>query len=399
MAPREQLAREIEQLEVRLDRESGARAIEELATVRRELASCGPRGPGIELPNLRIGFACKQRWEDMMGDDRVRACGGCDRPVFNLSSMTRSDAEAVLATRGLTPCVRFYRRPDGTVMTTDCPTGARRGARRLAVVASSVSAGAMLAVTPVAMADPPPAERSAGTEADAPRETTEDPSATGSGSGEPIGEPIVIDDQVLMGIPIARTFEPYVAEMGIVIVNEEKRPAVQWSVWGRLGVGVASQRRDVVARGVAPPMTGSASTSTWEAAAAADLTFGLARGGDLRIGVWGEVRTSSDPVAGAALVLDGLPPHPYGSRIGGAGSLVLRAGTNARVITGALGFGYVGSYPRSDPWIRRARHVVGARVVLSVNRAIERPHEWSATIGLEVEPIGVVHALLERAGS
>jgi hypothetical protein len=32
----------------------------------------------------------------------------------------------VLATRGITPCVRFYRGADGTVMTTDCPTGTRR---------------------------------------------------------------------------------------------------------------------------------------------------------------------------------------------------------------------------------------------------------------------------------
>jgi hypothetical protein len=39
----------------------------------------------------------------MIGGARVRACGGCNRPVFNLSAMTREDAEAVLATRGLTP--------------------------------------------------------------------------------------------------------------------------------------------------------------------------------------------------------------------------------------------------------------------------------------------------------
>jgi len=38
----------------------------------------------------------------MVGDDRVRACGGCDRPVFNLSAMSREEAERVLAARGLT---------------------------------------------------------------------------------------------------------------------------------------------------------------------------------------------------------------------------------------------------------------------------------------------------------
>ena len=231
----------------------------------------------------------------------------------------------------------------------------------------------------------PPAAGSADTQAAAPPEATDDPSATGSGSDAPPDKPIVIENQyITMGIPVERVDN----------ANEE-RPAVEWSVWGRLGVGVASQRPDVIARRVTVPMAGSA--STWEAAAGADLTFRVARDGDLRVGAWGEVRTSSGPVAGGELVLEGLPPHPYGSRIDGAGSLVLRAGANARLVTGALGFGYVGSWPSPDPWIRWARHVVGARVVVSVNRAIDEPHDWSATVGLEVEPIGAVHALLDLA--
>ena len=140
-----------------------------------------------------------------------------------------------------------------------------------------------------------------------------------------------------------------------------------------------------------------APASTWEAAAAADLTFRVARDGDLRLGAWGEVRTSSDPVAGAELVLEGLPPHPYDTRIGRTGSLVLRAGANGRIVTGAIGFGYIGSFPRDDPWIPWMRHVVGARVVVSVNRAIDEPHDWSVTLGLEIEPIGAAHALLDLA--
>jgi hypothetical protein len=34
-------------------------------------------------------------------------------------------------------------------------------------------------------------------------------------------------------------------------------------------------------------------------------------------------------------------------------------------------------------------------VVVSVNRAIDEPHDWSATVGLEVEPIGVAHAIYD----
>jgi len=48
----------------------------------------------------------------MVGDDRVRACGAAIGRV-NLSEMTRDEAERVLATRGLTPCV-VLSPPDGT---------------------------------------------------------------------------------------------------------------------------------------------------------------------------------------------------------------------------------------------------------------------------------------------
>jgi hypothetical protein len=102
MTGRAELQRETGRLETQLDQASNADSIAELAPVRHGFAGEG-RKPAIDLPSLRLGFACRQRWEDMIGGARVRACGGCNRPVFNLSAMTREDAEAVLATRGLTP--------------------------------------------------------------------------------------------------------------------------------------------------------------------------------------------------------------------------------------------------------------------------------------------------------
>lgn len=329
----------------------------------------------VTLPNLRIGFACKERWADMAGDDRVRACGACDRPVFNLSAMTREEAEAVLATRGLTPCVRFYRRPDGTVMTTDCPTGARPERRRLAVVASTLAAGTALAATSPAWAEPPPADVATGSDAAA---------ADATGSATP--EQIQIDDiHMLMGIPA----EP---EMGVIISTPEERPTIEWSTWARIGYGVASQSPSIVARAIHPPM--AESVSIWEAAIAAELTLPLARHGDVRIGAWSELRTTSGPVVGGELVVEGLPPHPNASAIDGSGSIVLRAGGNGHVITGALGVGYLGSFPRYDPWISFARHMVGFRVVASMNRSLDDPHDWSATVGLELEPIGALSYVL-----
>lgn len=373
--PRDELQREIERVESRLP---PTRAVGELAHIRRELAI--DRSPAIELRNLRIGFACQQRWEDMVGEERVRACAGCDRPVFDLSAMTRADAERLLATRGLTPCVRFYRRPDGTVMTSDCPSGERRERRRLAVVASSIAAGAAIAMPSAARAEPDPA----------PDDTTATPDDDSTAPTDPPAAPIVIDEDYIMGIPAPDRFE-----MGIILVDPQprERPRIEWSIWTRLGVGIATEHPTVLARSITPPA--ATSSTAWEAALAAEVTLGIARGGDLRIGAWTELRTSSGPVAGGELVVEGLPPHPMSSRIGGAGSIVLRAGANAHVVTAAVGVGYVGMWPREDPWIRWAGHLVGGRIIASVNRSRDDARDWSATIGLEVEPIGALHAVFD----
>ncbi|HEY6038511.1 MAG TPA: hypothetical protein VIV58_29715 [Kofleriaceae bacterium] len=341
----------------------------------------------LNLANIRIGFACKERWDDMVGDDQVRDCAKCKRAVFNLSEMTTAAAEAVLARRGVKPCVRFYRRPDGTVMTSDsCATAARPERRRLAVVATTF-AGTALAASP-AMADPP---------TDPPADATTDTDATaGSASGS---DQIVIETHMMMGLPaiqpppITMVMGEPIEEMGVIVVRgDEERPTVEWSTWARLGYGMAARSPSLLARTIHPPL--GEVDSTWEAALGGEVTLGLANHGNFRIGAWSELRTTSGPVVGGELVLEGLPPRPYDSAINGTGTIVLRAGANEHVATWALGFGYVGSFPRFDPWVSWARHVVGARIVASTTYSLDNPHDWSTTIGIELEPIGVLEKAL-----
>jgi hypothetical protein len=137
------LARELGVLEAKVAEHH--RVAAELATVRAHLAERQARRGPVRLANLRVATPCRQRWEDMVGDERVRVCAGCERPVFNLSEMTMEDAEAVLATRGVKPCVRFYRRADGTVMTSDCPAGRRPRRIALAFAAGALGLGGTLA--------------------------------------------------------------------------------------------------------------------------------------------------------------------------------------------------------------------------------------------------------------
>jgi hypothetical protein len=83
-------------------------------------------------------------WEAMTGDDRVRFCGECRRHVYHLSELSRSEAEALIERAEGRICVRFYRRADGKIMTSDCPVGLQAARRRLAL---AVGAGvAMLLV-------------------------------------------------------------------------------------------------------------------------------------------------------------------------------------------------------------------------------------------------------------
>jgi hypothetical protein len=73
----------------------------------------------------------------MRGDERVRFCDQCSMNVYNLSDMTRREAEVLLTGAEGRLCVRFYRRADGTVMTNNCPVGLRAIKRRVSIVANA----------------------------------------------------------------------------------------------------------------------------------------------------------------------------------------------------------------------------------------------------------------------
>lgn len=130
-----------------------------------DLRPCGGEAPvpteqvvstTISLPlleRIHVVSPCPARWEDMVGDDRVRRCEDCKLNVHDLSAMTRDEAEGVLA--GLAAgrvCAQFYRRADGTILTKDCPVGlarlratARRALVRVAALIGLVSVAGIAA--------------------------------------------------------------------------------------------------------------------------------------------------------------------------------------------------------------------------------------------------------------
>jgi hypothetical protein len=100
------------------------------------------------LDRIQVAAPCSVPWDAMAGDDRVRHCDDCKLDVYNLSGMTRDEAEVLIESRIGSLCVRFFRRADGTILTADCPTGLKHRRRRRLLVASmtGVTAGSALAV-------------------------------------------------------------------------------------------------------------------------------------------------------------------------------------------------------------------------------------------------------------
>jgi hypothetical protein len=77
----------------------------------------------------------------MRGDARVRRCPTCDKNVYNVASLSRREVDRLIRiTDGHPPCLRLYRRPDGTIVTRRCFASARRAAGWLWMKAAVLAA-------------------------------------------------------------------------------------------------------------------------------------------------------------------------------------------------------------------------------------------------------------------
>ncbi len=110
-------------------------ATKDLAETKQLLAEAERRARLPVLDNIRVAAPCAADWAGMTGDDRVRACGACKKNVYNLTEMTRAEAEALIVEKEGKLCVRYFQRHDGTILLKDCTIGVRNRRRRRLVVA------------------------------------------------------------------------------------------------------------------------------------------------------------------------------------------------------------------------------------------------------------------------
>jgi hypothetical protein len=73
----------------------------------------------------------------MVGDDRVRFCSQCNLNVYDISTMTKPEAESFIANAEGRICAKLYRRADGTILTQDCPVGLRAVRKKVSRAAAA----------------------------------------------------------------------------------------------------------------------------------------------------------------------------------------------------------------------------------------------------------------------
>lgn len=91
----------------------------------------------IDLDRIAVASPCLVAWDDMTGNDRVRFCNQCNLNVYNISAMTKPEAESFIANAEGRICAKFYRRADGTVLTQDCPVGLRAVRKKVSRAAAA----------------------------------------------------------------------------------------------------------------------------------------------------------------------------------------------------------------------------------------------------------------------
>lgn len=101
------------------------------------------------LERVEITSPCTASWDEMKGTDQIRYCSECHKYVYNLSEMTRREAEAHLVSRGNQMCARLTRDLEGQTLTVESLPPVRLLGWKPGPVASAVVT-ALISIAPAA---------------------------------------------------------------------------------------------------------------------------------------------------------------------------------------------------------------------------------------------------------
>ena len=164
----------------------------------------------------------------------------------------------------------------------------------------------------------------------------------------------------------------------------------EWSSWLGIGFGVAASPTTATARSSDPSATNDLHTAV-AFTAGVDVTLPITHA--VRVGPWLGV-SGLEPMAGAELQVTRAPTTIDMFWYRGEGTWTLRAGAGLDHSTAAIAWGYRCPWKLWGPYKRSTRYEIGARIVLAATRSHTDAHDWSTTLGLEIEPIGTIRYVL-----
>lgn len=191
---------------------------------------------------------------------------------------------------------------------------------------------------------------------------------------------------VLAGVAIARPPPPDEYEPP----PSPKPTLIEWSTWIRGGVAIARGEAPSIARTTVPEHPLREADRRFAGAFGLGITLPV--GSRARIGAWAELRGWELPIAGGELLV--IPGDLDLFFYKGKGAISLRGGGNPDVWTGQLGVHYRAPWDLFGDRPRSSRYMIGVGFVATATQSRHDPHDWSATLGLELEPLGAIRYLL-----
>lgn len=164
---------------------------------------------------------------------------------------------------------------------------------------------------------------------------------------------------------------------------------VEWSTWLRGGFVIARSETPATAAARATSATPERDRSV-EGALGAGFTLPLGR--RIRIGPWIELRDWGLPIVGGEVTVLASKLDMFWYE--GKAAITARAGGNPDARTAQLGVFYRAPWDLFGRQPRGSRYIIGAGVIATVTQNRHDPHDWSATVGVELEPVGALRYLL-----
>lgn len=128
-----------------------------------------------DSPSWKITRPCQADWNRMRGDDRQRFCEHCQKYVYNVSAMPKSERESFARPEKMGECVFYCQRSNGEIADLSFLAALRRWFPFLRLACWST----LVAMLPFITTGCPGGRRFVGTVSPLPQSTTPAPQSTG----------------------------------------------------------------------------------------------------------------------------------------------------------------------------------------------------------------------------